>query len=79
MTATLSATENVGNISWLHRKSGISFYLSEGMGLAWYTPTVTLTDGTVIVWKGWAIRRLEVTTILLKNWFFRLEQVLNFN
>ncbi len=52
MTGTLSVTENVGNISWLHRKSGITFYLSEGLGLAWYTPTVTLTDGTIIAWKG---------------------------
>lgn len=52
MTATLSATQNFGNISFLHRQSAINFYLSEGAGMAWYTPTVTQPNGNKIVWKG---------------------------
>ncbi|HEY8781609.1 MAG TPA: OmpA family protein [Mucilaginibacter sp.] len=51
-SGTLSGVFNFGNISFLHRQSAINFFVSGGAGLAWYAPKVTLTDGTVIDWKG---------------------------
>jgi len=51
-SGTLSAVENFGNISFLHRANAVQFYLSQGGGLAYYTPTVTMTDGTVQDYKG---------------------------
>jgi len=37
-SASLSGTINIGNVSFLHRKSGIIFYGTAGAGLAMYTP-----------------------------------------
>ncbi len=52
MSGSLSGVVNVGNISWLHRKNAINFYVSAGAGLVLYAPTVTYTDGTSFNWSG---------------------------
>lgn len=51
-SGSLSGVLNVANVSWLHRQNSVNFYLSGGAGLAMYTPKVTLTDGTVVDYKG---------------------------
>jgi len=53
-SGSLSLVENFGNISFLHRANAVQFYLSQGGGLAWYTPKVTMTDGSVLDYKGHA-------------------------
>jgi OOP family OmpA-OmpF porin len=52
LSGSLSGVVNVGNISWLHRKNAINFYVSAGAGLLLYAPKVTYTDGTVFDWYG---------------------------
>jgi len=51
-SGTLSGVYNFGNISFLHRQNAVQFYISGGAGLALYTPKVTLTNGTVVDYKG---------------------------
>jgi len=49
-SGTVSGVINVGNVSFLHRQSGINFYVSGGAGLALYQPKVTNMDGSVLNW-----------------------------
>ena len=51
-SGTLSGVYNFGNLSFLHRKSVVNFFVTGGLGLAWYTPKVTLINGTVFDYKG---------------------------
>jgi len=61
LSGSLSGVINVGNVSFLHRKSGINFYVSGGAGLALYAPKVTYADGTVVDWDGMAGKNHNAT------------------
>ncbi|WP_316798844.1 OmpA family protein [Pedobacter frigidisoli] len=43
---------NVGSIDFLRRENSVGFFVTAGGGLIAYAPKVTLTNGTVIDWKG---------------------------
>jgi OOP family OmpA-OmpF porin len=52
-SGTLSGVINVGNVSFLHRASGINFFVSGGAGLADYEPTRVNVDGTSQTYSGY--------------------------
>jgi OOP family OmpA-OmpF porin len=39
-SATLSGVANVGSLTFLHRASGVNFFVNAGAGMAWYSPKV---------------------------------------
>jgi len=48
----LRGVVNVGSIDFLRRENSVGFFLTAGAGYLAYAPKVTMTNGTVIDWKG---------------------------
>jgi len=52
-SGSLSGVVNFGNISFLHRKNSVNFYVSGGAGLDWYKPTPTGADGNSVPYNNY--------------------------
>ncbi|WP_029274516.1 OmpA family protein [Pedobacter borealis] len=48
----LRGVVNVGSIDFLRRENSVGFFLTAGAGMLAYAPKVTLSNGSVIDWKG---------------------------
>ncbi len=48
----LRGVVNVGSIDFLRRENSVGFFLTAGAGYMAYAPKVTLSNGSVIDWKG---------------------------
>jgi OOP family OmpA-OmpF porin len=51
----LRGVVNVGSIDFLRRENSVGFFLTAGAGMLAYAPKVTLSNGSVIDWKGKAV------------------------
>ncbi|TCD12746.1 OmpA family protein [Pedobacter frigidisoli] len=51
----LRGVVNLGSIDFLRRENSVGFFLTAGAGYMAYAPKVTMTNGTVIDWKGKAL------------------------
>jgi OmpA-OmpF porin, OOP family len=75
-SGSLSGVINFGNISFLHRKNSVNFYVSGGAGLDWYKPTPTGSDGNSVPYNNY-IKELFIP--IGGGVKFRISQQMDFN
>jgi OmpA-OmpF porin, OOP family len=57
-SVSLGGTLNIGSISFLHRQNGLLLYVNAGVGLDFYTPTVTTYPSGAVVTYASAVKEL---------------------
>lgn len=75
----LSGVADIGSISFLHRKNGVIFYASAGLGLDFYKPTYSMTTGATASDNSYPNTVKELDLPLGAGVKFKLSDALDLN